>query len=284
MESKKSCCAVVSLYYPDVSTLERLLDSVCDVLDFVYLIDNSDSFFSYESLCFDNIQVVRQVNSGMTGALNRGIKESKFAYDYYLFLDQDSFFEKTVLEKYISRAVINNMKISAPVVFSYDNESVHSGFLSKFDLDKKSNYISVDRTQLSGLFVSADCLESVGLFNEDYFLNLGDTEWCLRACKAGFQILVHKDIRIFHQYAEGCKKVFFYKFHVSEPFRLYYRSRDSLRLIFNGSPFNIKIKLFFALFVTPFEIMLTDRKMDRLSYFLKGFLGYLKREKGIFKE
>ena len=284
MESKKNCCAVVSLYHPNISILRKLLESVCNVVDFVYLIDNSDSFVNYESLCFDNIKVVRQANSGMTGAVNRGVRESEFAYGYYLFLDQDSFFEEEVLERYISRVVLNNIKISAPVVLSYDNESVHANFLSRFDTDRKSNYIKVSRTQLSGLLVSVDCLESVGLFNEEYFLNLGDTEWCLRACKAGFQILIHRDIFIFHQYADGCKKAFCYKFHVSEPFRLYYRSRDSLRLILNGSPFNIKIKLFVALLVTPFEVMLTDRKVERLSFFLKGFLGYLRREKGIFKK
>jgi GT2 family glycosyltransferase len=281
MQGKKSCCAVVSLYYPEMPVLERLLASVCSVVDFVYLIDNSGRHINYCSLQYDNVEIVRQANSGITGAMNKGIRVGGFSYDYFLFLDQDSFFEKGVLERYVSRAISMNIMISAPVVLSYDGRSVHEKFIRRYD--NGGSFIKVSMTQLSGMLVNVACLERVGLFDESYFLNLGDTEWCLRANKAGFDVLIHRDISIYHSYAEGSKKVLFYSFHVSEPFRLFYRSRDSVRLVASASPLNVKLRLCALLLATPFEIIFCDRKMERFSFFLKGFVAFFRGEKGIIK-
>lgn len=278
MYDRKSVCAIVSLYQPDRMLLNRLVDVLQQIVEVVYLIDNSDSTSENINFTFDNVFLVRQNNSGITGAMNRGLKESKFSFDYYLFLDQDSFFERDTLLNYIESTIDNSLMITAPMICDYDGEPIHASFVGRFD--KGFDYIKVPRTQLSGMLVNKECIKSVGLFDEDFFLNLGDTDWCVRACVADFDILVNRKIWLNHCYAEGVKKILFYKFSVSEPFRLYYRSRDSLRLIFKSSPFGIKVRLSFALLMTFFEIMFSDRKFERLSFFSKGFFAYIKGDKG----
>ena len=283
VKSEMKFCAVISLYNPNILELNKLLAVACDVLDFVYLIDNSDGYVEYGEFGFDNVVLIRQVNSGITGAMNRGITESAFIYDYYLFLDQDSFFERSNLIAYLNVIALNNMAISGPVSINDFGESIHSKFFDSFDEGGDSDFIVLNRTQLSGLCVSKACLLDVGLFDERYFLNLGDTEWCLRAQRKGYSIVIHKNIHMCHQYAEGRKRFLFYEFFISEPFRLYYCSRDSLRLMFSPSPIGVKFKLTLKLFFTFFEIMITDRSVERFKYFIRGFYSFLIGEIGRMK-
>ena len=76
-------------------------------------------------------------------------------------------------------------------------------------------------------------LDSIGLMDEGLFIDLVDTEWCLRAKSKGFHIMGVGEAIMTHTLGEQRKEVWFLRqrsvpFH--RPFRYYYMIRNSLLL------------------------------------------------------
>lgn len=81
---------------------------------------------------------------------------------------------------------------------------------------------SVPADSLSGaaLLIRLDALDAVGPFDEQFFHSFEDTDWCLRARRAGFGLVVVQGARVRH--AGGSTLG-------ASPDRLYYAARNHLR-------------------------------------------------------
>ncbi|MEZ9652842.1 glycosyltransferase [Vibrio lentus] len=279
---KNNVCAIVSMFNPDVSEIDYLLSKIIDDVDLVYLVDNSDVHSELEVQKYEKVNVIQQENSGITGAINSAVKKSEYGFDYYLLLDQDSSIDSTNLKCLLLGAKNENLDITAPKILDETDVSIHEHVLNKGI--KYKNYHIVTQTQLSGMLISRKALLDVGLLNESYFLNLGDTEWCLRAKKQGYSIYINNDSIMNHEYGDGFNNIFGYNYFYGSPFRLYYRSRDSMKLIFsNVSNYRIKARLFLKLIVTPLEILFLTNRKARICFFYRGFAAFLSGERGRMK-
>lgn len=275
-------CAIVTMYYPDNDCINKMIKEVSSVVNRLYVVDNSNGASDVDIYDGKNIDIITQDNKGITGAVNIAIKQSKLEFDYYLILDQDSNFDTNNIKKLFNSAVKNNIDITAPKIIDKAHGEIHHKHYENGIKD--GVFRLVNRTQLSGMLISKIALEKVGLFNESYFLNLGDTEWCLRARKNNIMIHINTESIMYHEYGDGFKEFLNYRFFYGSPFRLYYRSRDALRLInSNVSPVGLKFKLLLKLIITPFEIFFLDDKKERFKYFFRGFLSYLKGDEGCMK-
>ncbi|GMM89468.1 glycosyltransferase [Vibrio fortis] len=280
---KIKVCAIVSMFNPDVREIDYLLSKIIDDVDLVYLVDNSDVKSELELESHEKVIIIQQENSGITGAINSAVRKSEYEFDYYLLLDQDSSIDSNNLKLLLLGAEKKNLDITAPKILDETNVSIHENVINKGV--KCDNYYVVTQTQLSGMLVSRKALIEVGLFNESYFLNLGDTEWCLRAKNKGYSIYINSESIMNHEYGDGFNNVLGYSYFYGAPFRLYYRSRDSMKLIFsNVSSYRVKAKLLLKLVVTPLEIIFLKNRKERISFFYSGFIAFFSGEHGRMKD
>jgi hypothetical protein len=80
-------------------------------------------------------------------------------------------------------------------------------------------------SSLSGaaLLVSGDALDRVGPLDEAYFFSFEETDWCVRARRAGFELAVVLGARVRHAGGRSLAP--------SSPDRLYYAARNHLRAV-----------------------------------------------------
>ncbi len=278
--------AISTTFFPDeYIILENYKNIKCDIDKYI-VVDNSEG---YEFKClsvFDDFEIIYNKNNGVSGGLNVGIKRAiELGADYVILFDQDSVSQKGLIGKLLEIPGIQDGKtISAPdILDNKTGESIHK----KFFMRGKSigqKLIEVDRTQTSGLLVPSDIFKAVGCFDERYFLNFVDTEWCLRAVSRGCKVIINTDAGLFHDFGEGEKKILSYVFSYGKPFRDYYTSRDSLYLLcVNKNSVGFRVRLAFFFFAGFFQIFFLDKKKLRLKYFITGIWHFLKgiRGKGI---
>ena len=106
-------CTAVILYNPNIDDLKKSLPVYCDETDLVILWQNSlinDEFQLYCKKNYNNILVTGTgENLGIATALNHCVKLAELNdFDYILTMDQDSFFDKGMITKYMSKIIKNN--------------------------------------------------------------------------------------------------------------------------------------------------------------------------------
>lgn len=191
--TRQNTCAVVVTYYPDNGFSARLESLLAQFLK-VIIVDNGSQGDAADLLCSESLSpdvlVHRnQTNLGIATALNQGVEIAvQRGFDWLVTLDQDTLifpemFE-TLLEVY-GKSGGGNVLIGG----------------NYWDAHKKRNFIQckkspqqpfVERKTLitSGTLVPLSLFKAIGFFREDYFIDSVDHEFCLRARKHGFQILI----------------------------------------------------------------------------------------------
>src|SRR5205085_10676567 len=74
--------------------------------------------------------------------------------------------------------------------------------------EKMHQLLRVDHILISsGLLISVSALKAIGYPKKEYFIDLVDIEWCLRALSKGYQIEIVKTIQMRHTIGEfKCSK------------------------------------------------------------------------------
>jgi GT2 family glycosyltransferase len=227
-------------YGDTVELLESLNENVSDVIN-IYVIDNHSSSDDVKKLNLrfgEKITIIKcEQNYGFSGGNNIGIK-SAIANDSYfiLLLNNDTIVEKDFLKILINKFKDDkNIGIVAPQINYYDNRSViwsaggsiskvrASGFaLSGFNENKlNKNDRIVEFASGCCLLIKSEVFKKIGLFDENYFLYVEDTDLCYRTTKAGYKLLVTSDTKIYHKVSQATKKS-------SEILPLYYTTRNRL--------------------------------------------------------
>ena len=71
-----------------------------------------------------------------------------------------------------------------------------------FILKKYYDYdevVEIDDIRGCAIFFKREVVEKIGLFDSKFFLVLEETDWCFRAKRAGFKILLVPKIKILHK-------------------------------------------------------------------------------------
>ncbi|MBG6070812.1 MULTISPECIES: hypothetical protein [unclassified Polaromonas] len=275
--------AVSTTFFPDENFLDKNFSVILKEIDKFIIVDNSENY------CFnllknnDFLEIIYSKNFGVSGGLNIGIKRAiELDADFIILFDQDSISGKGLIGSLLKApGLVKGMVVVAPNVFDKTTETeIHSKF---FGHGKSLNarYTHVNRTQTSGLLVPVGVFKNVGFFNENYFLDFVDTEWCRRVSKAGYRILIDKESTLYHEFGEGEKKILYYNYKYGKPFREYYGARDTLYLLSEtSSSIKFKFKLFFRFFWSLFNICFLDQKILRFSFFWRGVKHYLNGVRG----
>lgn len=231
MKDYKVFC-IVSLYQPkDVQ--KRNIVEYCSFFDKCIVIDDTGKELSIRDReAFENYRIEyisNYRNEGLCKTVNRGIKQAlNEGADWIVVMDQDSIFDRHILEVYENAIKDHRYELAIIAAFTPQyNYDRHKRNISK-------GYKDVTVSELSGTMLNVRVLEGVGLYDERFFTDGLDYEWCLRAKKLGYRIIRCNEAVLEHNPGETriTKLLGLIDFHYGwhTPERYYYQFRAGLML------------------------------------------------------
>ena len=263
-----SYCASVTLFKMDLDVFIKNIQTYMNDTEKVYVLDNGSED---NSLFFNKYPKIRYFankdNYGISKAFNIAFREIvNDGFDWVITMDQDSKFVNgaiDLMKSYIENCD-NNVGIVAPST----------------DEKKKNEIDNEDVVLMSGNFVRVDYIKQFGGFDERYFIDCVDHEFCLRMRRNGYKIVKLGNARLIHSLGTPkTKTILFMKFSWLDhsPLRRYYISRNRRLLC---KEFSHDFPQFcgyqrFLLFRDNIKIvLLEDDKKERLHMVKQGKLDY----------
>ena len=195
----------VVVTYNRLSLLKRtvncLLEQTCP-LDQIYIVNNGSTDGTKEWLdSQEQVTVIHQANVGGSGGFYTGIQQAfQDGADWIWCMDDDVFPRPTCLDLLLKEANRPHTGILAPrrlldgKIYTNDFQeydlthpfaSMYQQRLAKQIVDSP---VEIKGTAFEGPFIHRDVVDAIGLPNKDLFIFCDDTDYCLRAVKAGFKI------------------------------------------------------------------------------------------------
>lgn len=188
--------AVVTAYHPD-GRLTAVVSSALDSCFEVVVVDNTpgDGSPVAAALAGPGVRVLRSGrNIGLAGALNAGVRELSGTARAVLFLDQDS--------------ILPGDTVAALAAYLEQDPTIGIAAPTPWDAKSQSAYDNLaalrapvaDRTDVitSGMLVRRSCLDRVGDFREDFFVDFVDIDFCLRVRRTGLRIVQDQRLKLPH--------------------------------------------------------------------------------------
>lgn len=196
---------------------ERLQLSMHDNWVFI-VVDNASSDESVgklRELGPRSILIESSENLGFAGACNVGIaRAEQLGADYIYLLNNDAFVTPQTLQSLISASRELNDKAVLGSVIRYERgdtlqfwgarASRMTGLPRKFPASEPLFASAGDRIESdfimgASLFAHRDVFARVGPFDDRFFLNYEETDWCYRARRFGFPSIVLKNAVVQHK-------------------------------------------------------------------------------------
>jgi len=242
-------CAIIVTYHPDEGLVERF-EAIARQVASVIVVDNGSTAQAVAMLrsltAGENHRLVSNAdNLGVAKALNQGVAlATSLGFKWGLTLDQDS----TAFPRMVNEQLNTLRQHSAPdTVALVGPNIVHrelSGRESCWLRPRSQSSLLFERIYCggqdlegvtmvitSGSLMNLPVCQQLGGFWEALFIDYVDTEYCLRARRAGYEILVSCNALLQHQL--GFKRevrvlglTVMPTFH--NPTRLYYASRNRI--------------------------------------------------------
>lgn len=213
-------------------------------------------------------QLVNPENLGFAAGFNVGLKHAlEKGADLIFILNNDTLVARDMLEPLVAAIGPPDVGIVSPAIYyasSPDQIWSTGGGRSRLTSDMTGNHGRGQKiTQVSereflsacAMLIKRCVLEHVGLFDERFFVYYEDSDYCLRARRAGFRLLVVPQARVWHKVATssngsdspaerywmGRSSVRFYRKHVHRwrwlivlPWRVGSTLKTVLRLVGSG--------------------------------------------------
>lgn len=137
--------------------------------------------------------------------------------DYVFLVNNDTLVDPQAVARLV-RALRPDVGILAPLIYYADDRTriwsaggkVRSWLLDKYgdregqvDAGRWPKMVEQDFVTGCGMLLSRAMLESVGLFDERFFMYYEDFDLCLRARQAGFRLLLVPAARMWHKVARS---------------------------------------------------------------------------------
>lgn len=274
---KKILCIIV-VYKPNINLLNNNLKFLKNNLQHILIINNDKKIF--DLIQDDKVTIINNnKNLGLAKAFNTGVlwaKENLF--DYILFLDQDSIPKEDMIYNLMKTFDRKNIKMVIPNIYYIDDKG------TEIKKNKNTNIQNrfVQHGISSGSIVKTDIFFEIGLFDERYFIDYLDFEFCFRLIKNKYKILECGNAILYQRLGNLKKhKIGFLKFYPTNHnyIRRYYMARN--RFIIYKDYFKIVpkfvIKDFFrGIYHIILIIMFEKDKIHKIKYILIGIKDYLK--------
>lgn len=290
LKSSKNIFCVIVTFLPNIKKLKKILSHHKKNFSNIILVNNSPEV-SLKSFTSPQIKIINNANNiGLALALNIGILEAKkYGAEMLALFDQDTEIPQNFAKKMLN--YINDYKCFAPVALYapiFNNRVIDQ--IQRYNNYKPSRHIPelVDEIDYShpnyvissGSLIPMDVIDDVGLMCEELFIDFVDIEWCLRARRKGYEIVVINKVKIDHYLGDYMVKFMGRSIPIHSPLRMYYYFRNGIYLYQIGeidwcwrlvdAMRNLQLFLFYMLFV--------KNRSTYFKYIIKGYFhGLIKR-------
>ncbi len=199
----KNVCAVMVTYYPQGAFRDRIL-AVAAQVDQVVIIDNRSPSEVREVLLAmsstPGIDVVlNSDNLGVASALNEGMNWAKArGYSWVLTLDQDSLIDKFLVARLQDICEQIEPKHTIGIIAPNFVDEYGKDVLRKMNLKGTAPWVEMPTVITSGSLISMAAFDACGLFRDDFFIDMVDTEFCLRLRAQGYRIYISRQVLMTH--------------------------------------------------------------------------------------
>lgn len=253
LHSAQRVVAVISSFRPGEALIEHCALLARQVAQVIVVDDGSGESADpiLERLTQDGVTVLRQPeNLGIGAAMNRGfeaVRDLESTPEFVVTFDQDS----RVPDGFIAALVQEHDRLATP---GSDGAEVRVGMVAP-EFFSRTPQTRMEQTRAgegrglleayapiqSGLLMPTAAIEALGPQRDDYFIDLVDTEYFLRAQRAGFETVCVPGLVLPHGFGNRLYVHLFGRrlkkrsgrprmVAVSTPFRYYYRVRNRIVL------------------------------------------------------
>ncbi len=287
-------CVIIVTYEPELEHMKRFTKELEEALFLPVIVDNSEKCPVTQNMVSDKSVIISVGgNLGIAAAQNRGIEYAlEIGAEIIGFFDQDSSADRELLGKLSEYIERHRECVAAPVALEKDTMIEYPaqrlnkmGYPYDIYVKGKEKPEPVNIVISSGMMTSAQVLRKVGNYDEDFFIDFVDIEWCLRCYKANIPIYVLPDAVLLHKIGNENIDIEGMKITVHSPVRTYYKIRNSFLLLYKkiGLLFSIR-QIVPAVFHNLILIFKVDQKEIYLKYYCKGIIHGLLGVKGKYEE
>ena len=278
--------SVTVTFNPDAELLFRQLRALSGQVEESVVVDNhSGNIGTWEGGTKDYSTLIQlPKNSGIGLAQNCGIKYAlNRGATHVLLLDHDSIPEPgLVLNLLRAEEELGALSIDVaalgPMLIDPRNSSRSKFIEAKSDLRNVGPLASareVDFLISSGTLIRSAALVSIGLMNQEFFIDHVDTDWCLRARSKGYRIFGVPSASLQHRLGDYVVRFWFGRWRnvsVHSPLRNYYMSRNTVFMLKSlRIPRQWRWRLAIRLFLHMlFFSLLISPRGERIFYMFKG--------------
>ena len=284
--------AIIVSYNPD-SNLFDSINLLLNQVEKVIIVDNGskEKYVKYiKSINEDKIEIIlNKENLGVATALNIGvIKALENGYEWILTMDQDSKASPDMVKKMFNVYNSINREERKDILSIFPN-FVDERIQSIEENSNMNSYEYVDADITSGNLLRKEVFEKVGFFDDSLFIDLVDTDFCMRLNEKGIKMIKIRDAVLYHSLGESKTiKGILGSFNTSNhsALRRYYMTRNRFYIWekykgLNSFTLNRDKKLFKKEFV---KIILGEKdKVHKIKMVLRGYKDYKKGIKGKLK-
>ena len=209
--------------------------------DKIIIVDNASTDGTIELLeskkLLDNPKLIllkQTENTGGAGGFSAGMKYAfEHGADYIWMMDDDAMPNPDALEKLLVYVTPNHIYGSLAVNGSNTSWTTHLLPLGK-NVHMKNEIPDLSEVQslpFLGFLTSKEIYKNIGLPDESYFIAADDTEYCMRAQKAGYKIYICGQSQIEHPKSERyVVNIFSKKINCLKlvPWKRYYDTRNRI--------------------------------------------------------
>jgi rhamnosyltransferase len=285
----KAVAAVIISYSPGTELFANV-QAILEQVDKVILVNNGPESYAILKKVVElpGVEAIHNPeNLGIATALNQGFNHAiSCGFKYVLTFDQDSrpmpgMVEK-LLDVYRTHARSQKVAVVGPSVedLKADVRARHLRARGKlfFELASCETGWLEDVTFVitSGALCRVDVYQKIGGFRNDFFIDYVDMEYCLRAKKQGYEILVNCDAHLIHRLGNRQKRVVmgrveYPRFH--SPLRWYYVSRNRipmLKMYAARFPYWFAYEIFNSIYGFVRMLLLEDQRLEKVRAFFRG--------------
>ena len=264
---------IVVTYNPNIDELEDNLIQIKEEVNKCVIFDNNSNNSQQVKILSEKlgIQLIsNEENVGLGKAYNEVLK--LYHCKYFITFDQDTYIPRGTVSL-LKKALEKDSQIGLIGPMFSRNESI---IYESGDLVYKTAIIQ------SCALIKRDIYDKVGIFNEDYFIDSVDFEFCLRVILKNYKVAIYKGVKIKHQLGINKKFINLINYSEHSEKRVYYMARNHFDISYNYLkffPFFVLKKNYFF-FQDFLKLILFEFNLRKLKYLFTGlFDSFLKNIK-----
>lgn len=171
------------------------------------IVDNGskEKYVKYiKSINEDKIEIIlNKENLGIATALNIGVRKAlENGYEWILTMDQDSKASPDMVKKMFNVYNSINREERKDILSIFPN-FVDERIQSIEENSNMNSYEYVDADITSGNLLRKEVFEKVGFFDDSLFIDLVDTDFCMRLNEKGIKMIKIRDAVLYHSLGES---------------------------------------------------------------------------------